>query len=208
MTRCRSRPLRSYTRRRTRRWHSSGSFGRNRARRTLDIAKAQVVLAQANVKAARDQYDKDRSAYDADAHSISKNALDVADDALQQALTAQDVARRQYDLTKAGAWRYDIDNQQKTYDSLLQAYRSADALLVKYTITAGQDGVVLAVNAVRNGYVSPQGTYDTYTQGQDPVLVVGPSQEYLAVRCFVDEIPGFPPAECAAYSRTDVRSRL
>jgi HlyD family secretion protein len=155
---------------------------------TLDIATAQVVLAQANVKAARDQYDKDRAAYDADPHSISKNVLDVAADGLQQAVTALDVARRQYDLTKAGAWSYDIDNQQKTYDSLLQAYQSANALLSKYTITADRAGVVLAVNAVANGYVSPQGAYDTYTQGQDPILVVGRPQEYLAVRCFVDEI--------------------
>jgi len=155
---------------------------------TLDIANAQVVLAEANVKAARDQYDKDRVAYDADPHSISKNVIDIAEDALQQAVTALEVARRQYDLTRAGAWSYDINNQQKTYDSLMQAYESASALLGKYTVTAGRDGVALAVNAVPNGYVSPQGVYDTYTQGQDPILVVGPPQEYLAVRCFVDEI--------------------
>jgi HlyD family secretion protein len=41
---------------------------------------------------------------------------------------------------------------------------------------------------VASGYVSPQGVYDTYTQGQDPILLIGPPQEYLAVRCFVDEI--------------------
>lgn len=155
---------------------------------TLDIATAQVLLAEANVKAARDQYDKDRAAYDADPHSISKNTLDVAQDTLQQAVTALDVARRQYDLTKAGAWSYDIDNQQQTYAAMTQSYASADALLSKYTVTAGSNGVVLAVNAVPNGYVSPQGVYNTYTQGQDPILVVGPPQQYLAVRCFVDEI--------------------
>lgn len=157
-------------------------------RETLDIAQAQVVLAEANVKAARDQYDKDRAAYDADPHSISKNVLDVAQDALEQTDSALDVARRQLDLTKAGAWSYDIDTQQKTYDSLMQAYESANALLTKYTVSAGRDGVVLAVHAAANGYVSPQGVYDTYTQGQDPILVVGPPQDYLAVRCFVDEI--------------------
>jgi HlyD family secretion protein len=155
---------------------------------TLDIAKAQVVLADANVKAARDQYDKDRAAYDADPHSISKSVLDVAEDTLQQALTALDVARRQYDLTGAGAWSYDIDNQQKTYEALIQAYESANALLLKYTVSAQSDGVVLALNATASGYVSPQGVYDTYTQAQDPILVIGPPQEYLAVRCFVDEI--------------------
>lgn len=155
---------------------------------TLEIALAQVGLAQANVKAAGDQYDKDQAAYDADPHSISKNVLDVAQDGLQQANTALDVARRQYDLTKAGAWSFDIDSQEKTYNALEQAYESASALLSKYTIRAGTDGVVLAVNAAANGYVSSQGVYDTYTQGQVPILVVGPPQEFLAVRCFVDEI--------------------
>jgi HlyD family secretion protein len=36
--------------------------------------------------------------------------------------------------------------------------------------------------------VTAQGAYDSYTQAQDPVLILGPPQEYLAVRCFVDEI--------------------
>ncbi len=155
---------------------------------TLAIASAQVVLAEANVKAARDQYQKDRAAYDADAHSISKSVLDMAEDALLQADAGLLVAHKQFDLTKAGAWSYDIQNQQKTYDALNEAYEAADALLVKYTIKAQNDGVVLALNATASSYVSPEGVYDTYTQGQDPVLVLGPPQEYLAVRCFVDEI--------------------
>jgi len=157
-------------------------------RETLDIAKAQVDLAVANLKAARDQYEKDRASFDADPHSISKSVLDIADDAVQQAGAALAVARRQYDLTKAGAWSYDILNQQKTYDALEQAYEAANALLIKYTITAQKDGIVLALYATASSYVSPQGIYDTYTQGQDPILVIGPPQEYLAVRCFVDEI--------------------
>jgi HlyD family secretion protein len=154
----------------------------------LAIAQSQVVQAQANLKAARDQYDKDRASYDIDPRSISRNVLDTAQDAVSQADAALDVARKQYELTKAGAWSYDIENQQRTYDSLRQAYESANALLVKYSIKAPADGVVLSVNGTPGGYVSPQGVYGTYTQGQDPVLVMGPPQVYLAVRCFVDEI--------------------
>jgi len=157
-------------------------------RETLDIAKAQVDLAVANLKAARDQYEKDRASFDADPHSISKSVLDIADDAVQQAGAALAVARRQYDLTKAGAWSYDILNQQKTYDALEQAYEAANALLIKYTITAQKDGIVLALYATASSYVSPQGIYDTYTQGADPLVVMGSPQNYLAVRCYVDEI--------------------
>jgi HlyD family secretion protein len=155
---------------------------------TLDIATSQVDLATANLKAVRDQYGKDRAAFDADPHSISKSVLDIAADAVQQGEAALDVARRQYDLTRAGAWSYDIQNQQKTYEALQQAYNAADALLVKYTVRAQVEGIVLALYATAGGYVSPQGVYDTYTQGQDPIMVIGPPQEYLAVRCFVDEI--------------------
>jgi HlyD family secretion protein len=73
--------------------------------------------------------------------------LDTAEDAVNQAAAALDVARKQYDLTKAGAWSYDIANQEKQYEALQQAYEAANALLVKYSIKAPIDGVVLAINA-------------------------------------------------------------
>jgi len=155
---------------------------------TLAIAKAQVVLAESNLKAATDQYDKRRASYDLDQKSISRDVLDTAHDAVTQAASAKEVAIKQYDLTKAGAWSYDIANQQKTYEALNQTYRAANALLSKYSINARSDGVVLAVNASVGSYVSSLGAYDTYTQGTDPLIVMGTSQDYLAVRCYVDEI--------------------
>ena len=50
------------------------------------------------------------------------------------------------------------------------------------------DGTILAINAAVGSYVAPQGTYDTYTQGSDPVIVMGPAEAYLSVRCYIDEI--------------------
>ena len=105
-----------------------------------------------------------------------------------QADTALNVALRQNDLISAGAWSYDISSQQKLAEAAKQAYQSAKALLAKYSIKAQSDGIVLAVNASSGSYVSSLGVYDTYTQGVDPVMVLGTPQEYLAVRCFVDEI--------------------
>jgi HlyD family secretion protein len=155
---------------------------------TLDIAKAQVDQAESNLKAARDQYDKRRASYEFDPRSISKDVVDTAQDAVAQAGTTLEVARKQYELTRAGAWSYDIQNQKKQYQGLTQAYQSANALLQKYTVKAQADGVVLALNASPGSYVSSQGVYDAYTQGTDPVVVMGASQDYLAVRCYVDEI--------------------
>jgi len=164
---------------------------------TLAIAAAQAVLAESNLKVARDQYDKDQASYDIDPKSISKDVLDTAKDAVKQAAAGLDVARKQYELTKAGAWSYDIVNQEKLYQALRQAYEAANALLLKYSVKAQVDGVVLAVNATVGSYVSSQGAYNAYTQGLDPLVVMSAPQDYLAVRCYVDEIlvSRLPPPE-------------
>ena len=120
--------------------------------------------------------------------SISKDVLDTAQDAVNQAASALDVARKQAELTQAGAWSYDITNQAKQYEALQQAYKAANALLQKYSVKAPVKGVVLAVNAAVGSYVSSQGAYDTYTELFDPLVVMGAPQDYLAVRCYVDEI--------------------
>jgi len=155
---------------------------------TLAIATAQVRLAESGLKSAADQYDKDRASYDIDPKSISKDALDTADDAVKQAEAGLEVARRQYDLTKAGAWSYDVANQQKQYEALLQAYQAADALLQKYSIRAPIAGVVLSVYAAVGSFVSSAGAFDPYTGGFDQLVIMGPPQDTLAVRCYVDEI--------------------
>ena len=136
---------------------------------TLAVAKAQVDLAEASLKAAHDQYDKDRASYDMDPKSISKIVLDTAEDAANQAAAALEVARKQYELTKAGAWSYDITNQAKQCEALQQAYQAANALLVKYSVKAPTDGVVLAVNAALGSYVSSQGAYQSHHGVIQPV---------------------------------------
>ncbi len=155
---------------------------------TLTIATAQVALAETSLKVDRDEYDKDQASYDLNPKSISQNVLDLARDTVAQAVAALDVARKQYDLTKAGAWSYDIASQQRQYEALQQAYNAGNALLKYYSIKAPVDGVVLAVNAAVGGYVSPQGDYDTYTELFDPVMVMSGPQAYMQVRCYVDEI--------------------
>jgi len=155
---------------------------------TLAIAGSQVALAGSNLKVARDQYDKDRASYDIDPKSISRNLLDTANDAVDQAAAALDVAQKQYELVKAGAWSYDVTNQAKLYEAQKQAWRAAGALLVKYSVKAPVEGIVLSLNTTVGSYVSSQGSFDPYTQQFDQLLVMGAPQEHLAVRCYVDEI--------------------
>jgi len=154
----------------------------------LDIADAQVVAAEATLKTAQDTLQKDQAAYEIDPRSVSKDALDSALNAAAVAKANLIVAKKQDDLIKAGAWIYDIQNQERQQHALAKAYAASSALLAKYTLRASRDGVVLAINTIVGNYVSPQGSYDAYTQGADPVVSLGSLPTSLHVRCYVDEI--------------------
>jgi len=162
---------------------------------TLDVAKAQVDAAQASLKTTQDELLKQQAAYDLNPKSISKDALDGAANAAAVAKANVEVAQKNYDLTKAGAWIYDITNQEKQAAALEKAYLSSSALLAKYTLVAPRDGVVMAVNVTPGSFVSTQGAYDQYTQGATPLLALGSPPAWLNVRCYVDEIlvPRIPP---------------
>ena len=164
---------------------------------TLEVARAQMEAAAANLKQVGDQLAKQRESYALDPRSVSKDVLDTAENAAKVAAANLEVARRQYELTKAGAWSYDIESQRKVTEAAVKQYESANALLSKYTLRAPVDGTVLAVNVGIGGYVSPQGAYQTYTGGAGPPIVMSATQHYLAVRVFVDEIllHRLPPPE-------------
>jgi HlyD family secretion protein len=155
---------------------------------TLRVSKAQVVYAAAQLKTAQDTLNKLRQSYRMEPKSVSKDQLDTAENTVKTNQANLGVARRQYELTKAGAWIYDIQNQQHLFEALTKTYESGAALLAKYSIRAPVDGVVLAINNAVGNFASTQGTYNTYTQGYDPVIVMGLPQEYMEVRCYVDEI--------------------
>lgn len=163
----------------------------------LDVAQAQVGLAQANLKSADDQLAKQQRSYELDPESVSKDVLDNAVNAQKVAKANLDVVTRQYELTKAGAWRFDVKNQENQADALGKAYSAASALLAKYAVRAPADGIVMSVNAPVGSYLSPQGVYDSYTQGFGPALVMGTAKGVLAVRCYIDEIliPRLPTGE-------------
>jgi HlyD family secretion protein len=154
----------------------------------LDVVDAQVVAAEAALKTAQDALQKDQAAYQMDPRSVSKDALDSALNAAAVARANLIVAKRQDDLCKAGAWIYDIQNQERQQHALAKAYAASRALLAKYTLRASRDGVVLSINTMVGNYVSPQGSYDAYTQGLGPVIVLGSLSSSLHVRCYVDEI--------------------
>jgi HlyD family secretion protein len=161
----------------------------------LQVSKAQVDYAAATLRTSRDQFSKVQASYAMDPKSVSRDQLDNAANAVNAAKTNLEVARRQYDLTKAGAWVYDIRNQEQQAKAAAQAYAAGQALLAKYTLRAPVDGVILAVSTAVGSFISPQGSYGTYTQGFNPVIVMANAEPYFAVRSFIDEIliPRLPP---------------
>ena len=154
----------------------------------LEVAGAQVVSADAALKTAQDTLQKEQAAYEMDPRSVSKDALDGAINGAALAKANLEVAKKQFELTKAGAWVYDIRNQERQQHALERAYAASGALLAKYTLRAPRDGIVLSINTIVGNYASPQGSYDAYTQGADPVIILGSSPTSLHVRCYIDEI--------------------
>ena len=130
---------------------------------TAEASKAQVAYARAQLKNAQDELAKQEYSYRLEPKSVSKFTLD---DAINAA--------------KVAAANLEVNEKN---------YNSAKALLAWYAIKAPADGKVLAIQAAVGGYaVSSQGTYDTYTQSFDPIIVMGPSGDYVSVRCYIDEI--------------------
>lgn len=176
-------------------------LGAQPRKENLEVAEAQVRAGQAALKTAQDALAKQKAAYGLNPKSISKDGLDSAANAVAVAQANLDVAQKQCDLVKAGAWAYDIENQQRQQRALIKARDAANALLAKYTLRAPRNGIVLAILPAVGSFVSAQGSYETYTQGMGPVLVLGSAQAQLNVRCYVDEIlvPRLPdPAKMKA----------
>lgn len=155
---------------------------------TLAIATAQVSNAQATLKNAADELAKLEKSYQLNSKSVSLDALDNARNGKAIAETALLVVQKQYALTKAGAWSFDIENQERQYLALSKAAEAAGILLGRYTLRAPIDGVVMSLQAGVGSYVSTQGAYNSYSQAMDPLVVMGSASDHLQVRAFIDEI--------------------
>lgn len=129
---------------------------------------AQIQLDRANLLNVQEQLDKIQKSYLLNKKSVSKNALDNAINAVKIAKAT---------LT--------VDTQQ---------YKSDRNLLDKFIIKAPIDGIILRVVPATGDYVSPQGSYDTYTQGMLPSVQMAVETVDLQVRAFVNEIlvPNLP----------------
>ncbi len=134
-----------------------------------ESAKEQIGLAKASLKSLQDTLGKQKKSYDLDPRSMSKDTLDTAQNAVEVGKENLAVA-------------------QKQFEALLRAYQASNVLLSKYVIKAPSDATALSINTAVGSYISSQGSYDSYTGNFGPPIVMGNSQDYIGVRCYVDEI--------------------
>ncbi len=166
-------------------------------RKTLMVAEKQMDYARANLIYQRTQLSIIRKEIALSPESVSKLARKNAENSVVIALANFNVARAQYALTKAGAWIYEIKNQEAIYKAAKRSYESNSALLQQYVVRAPVTGDILRINVTKGSYASPQGVYGTYTQGMNPTLVMGRRNGYMQVRAYLDEIlvPRLPPPD-------------
>ena len=177
---------------------------------TLAVAIAQSENAAATLKNAAEAHAKQERAFARDPRSVSRDALDTARNTEAIAATAYKVAKRNEDLIRAGAWRFDIENQEHQAQAAAHAAEAAHATLDKFALRSPGNGVVLAINATVGSSVSPSGVYDNRTQAVLPVLALGTPQTRLQVRAYVDEIlvPRLPKGQMQAQMSLRGSNRL
>jgi HlyD family secretion protein len=120
--------------------------------------------------------------------SVQRATVELAESNLKAARDQYDKRRASYDIDPKSISKDVLDTAEDAVNQGAAALKAANALLQYYSVKAPIAGVVLAVNAAVGSYVSSQGNYDTYTELFDPLVVMSGPQDYMDVRCYVDEI--------------------
>ena len=120
--------------------------------------------------------------------SVARANVELAEASLKLASDQYDKDRAAYDIDPKSIAKNLLDIAEDTMKQAAASLKAANALLKYYSVAAPIDGVVLAVNAAVGGYVSSQGNYDTYTELFDPLVIMSGPQDFMEVRCYVDEI--------------------
>src|ERR1017187_4464704 len=120
--------------------------------------------------------------------ALPRANAELAEANLKAAQDQYDKRRAAYDIDPKSISKDVLDTAEDVVNQATAALKVANVLLQKYSVKALVDGVVLVVNATVGSYVSSQGAYDSYTAGFDPLIIMGAPQDYMDVRCYVDEI--------------------
>jgi HlyD family secretion protein len=121
-------------------------------------------------------------------NSVQSANVELAESNLKMAHDQYDKRLAAYTIDHRSISKDVLDNAKDAYNQAAASLKAATALLRKYSVKAQIEGIVLTVNTTTGGYVSSQGAYNAFTQGFDPLVVMSALQDYLGVRCYIDEI--------------------
>jgi len=121
-------------------------------------------------------------------NSVQSANVELAESNLKMARDQYDKRRTAFGIDPRSISKDILDNAKDAFSQAAASLKAANALLQKYSVKTQIEGVVLAVNATTGGYVSSQGAYNAFTQGFDPLVVMSTPQDFLGVRCYIDEI--------------------
>src|SRR5208282_1164801 len=120
--------------------------------------------------------------------SVQRANTELAEANLKAAQDQYDKRRAAYDIDPKSISKDVLDTAEDAVIQAAAALKAANALLQYCSVKAPVAGVVLVVNTAVGSYVSSQGNYDTYTELFDPLVIMSGPQDYMDVRCFIDEI--------------------
>jgi multidrug resistance efflux pump len=166
----------------------------------LPPSLAKVKSAKANTANMQDQYERAKRLVVKE--TLSQEEYMVRQQVYEGAVHDQAKAQAEYDLLKAGAWKPDIDVARAAVVEALAQLEQMQTEIVRATVVAPVDGVVLQVN-VRPG--------ERVTEMDTKVLMVLGDVSTYHVRADIDErdIARFRPGAWArAYPRGDTTHEI
>jgi multidrug resistance efflux pump len=166
----------------------------------LPPSLAKVKTAGANVVRLRDLYERGKRLIET--RAISQEEYVIRQQEWEAAVHDQAKAQAEYDLLKAGAWKPDIDVAKAAVSEARAQVEQINTEIVRATVVAPVDGVVLQVN-VRPG--------ERVTEMDNRVLMVLGDISTYHVRVDIDErdIARFRPgAPAKAYPRGETAHQI
>lgn len=153
--------------------------------------KASVIQSEANYENAKLQWQRLNNV--SDQRAVSQDELSKKHYEMKQAEAVYEKNKADLNRVLAGAWSYDIKNEEAQYQSLNSKIKQMKIQINRATVVAPRDGEVLKVSIREGEFVS--------TNSDIPPLILG-SNNKLQVRVDIDEInasnyhPGVKATAC------------
>ncbi len=150
----------------------------------LRMMEAQLEEARANMLDQKDQYERSRAL--AERHATTDSELKTREQVFHACKAKFDKARIECEMTRSGAWSYEIDISRAALAQMVAQQQQIEAELERLVVRSLVEGVVLQVEVRPGEFVA--------APANKPLVLIGNLDE-MHVRVDIDEhdIPRFVP---------------